>query len=1045
MHKHSTGIRLLNILIVAVCLTVAMVSLTAWAEETEHNHVWEYRVNDHGDQLIRCCSDTACEKVEVLARLIAGELVEKEIPQGDDETLTYLVRTYDGTEGLSEDIPEGITRKRKLASGEWQDTDDVSQVGTYRISAEVNASEAGRFTLETEYQIIPRELTVSGIPDVEKHYDGSKEVSLNKKDDGKIIYKLDGIAEKDDNLTAEELTLNISAELPEAEVKLDADGNIADYNVTLHYMLDGDKKENYVLSEESQSIVKVKVLPPLDYEHHWTFDVNDNGDEVLALCSDADCILGWETPKRIAQLTVGGLDNTEDASKAVPTRVYDGTEAVEVQLETERLKWMGVELDLPDKIEKERKLADRYTATSEVSDVGIYRVTAQISALGKSLAKEYEVVPSVLTVNGIEAIDKFKDGTTEVFLKKTENGKLDCQITGIAKADENASEDTLSVSATAVLPGVEVNIDEEGHVIPYTVPLTYSLTGSKKDNYILSDQSQKNVEVMVFPEANHTWEYTLNESRDKLLAHCTDAECGLGWDEPKCIARLTVDGLEDPADPANGLPVRTYNGEEGIQAILESENIAQMGKNVSFAETEDSGIIQKEVLQESAYSSAEEGVSNVGTYRISSKVKISGEKTEYTLVKEYQVVCKELTIEGITVKNKTYDKSTSVSFDKNEKGNVKCIVTGLVDSDKGLTKEELSVSFTAKLPNENVKTDSEGYEIPYNVELHYSINGSKAGNYVLSDKTQQAVDVTVLRTDIENAEVTLSDAFITNGEKQTRKVEKVTLIVGGKKLVLTEGTDFTVSENEQTEAGAYTMALTGIGNFKGTRAVEYRVLPELGDTEKNEIKYGDGTAKLEVSDANKLGVELNTTLKDLLMQLPGNQLEQIYLGENVTWTLTAENADSMQKTTLAQTVSTTLKPGQYVKLTLSASAEQTSFSCGFDLSVNLEIPSGVKDPGSGKRREFSVLMPATATSSKTVASTTSEDASEVTFSINTTVNNGSWYILAYKDAAVVTTGDTSPVVIVAAVLGVTMCIMAVLICSEVRSRKRNRNHGKFAR
>lgn len=75
------------------------------------------------------------------------------------------------------------------------------------------------------------------------------------------------------------------------------------------------------------------------------------------------------------------------------------------------------------------------------------------------------------------------------------------------------------------------------------------------------------------------------------------------------------------------------------------------------------------------------------------------------------------------------------------------------------------------------------------------------------------------------ASVTLGDALTYTGTEQTQTVENVTLEGFG---TLTEGVDYTVSDNKQTSAGNYELTITGIGNFTGTKKVPYSIASLTG-------------------------------------------------------------------------------------------------------------------------------------------------------------------------------------------------------------------------
>ena len=78
--------------------------------------------------------------------------------------------------------------------------------------------------------------------------------------------------------------------------------------------------------------------------------------------------------------------------------------------------------------------------------------------------------------------------------------------------------------------------------------------------------------------------------------------------------------------------------------------------------------------------------------------------------------------------------------------------------------------------------------------------------------------------DIANASVTLGASLTFNGSAQEQTITSVTF--GG--TPLSEGTDYEVTGNIATDAGNYTMAIMGIGNYTGTLWVDWSIAKAQG-------------------------------------------------------------------------------------------------------------------------------------------------------------------------------------------------------------------------
>ena len=96
------------------------------------------------------------------------------------------------------------------------------------------------------------------------------------------------------------------------------------------------------------------------------------------------------------------------------------------------------------------------------------------------------------------------------------------------------------------------------------------------------------------------------------------------------------------------------------------------------------------------------------------------------------------------------------------------------------------------------------------------------------DTIDDAIEKLTL-TDISSATVSLGGALTYNGSARTKTVNSV--VVGGK--TLTEGTDYIVSGNSATNAGTYTLLITGIGKYKGSLARVWEIAKANGSASVN--------------------------------------------------------------------------------------------------------------------------------------------------------------------------------------------------------------------
>ena len=143
----------------------------------------------------------------------------------------------------------------------------------------------------------------------------------------------------------------------------------------------------------------------------------------------------------------------------------------------------------------------------------------------------------------------------------------------------------------------------------------------------------------------------------------------------------------------------------------------------------------------------------------------------------------------------------------------------------GFTEDETPVEGVYTFNPDHVKINADGW------------NGMTADNTynvicVVAGKTSNAAycwqtalggyELTVDKASIANADVTFADDPTYDGTQKSPTVTTVTL--GGSEL--TEGTDYTVSGNTQTNAGNYTLKITGKGNYDGEKTAKWSIAPK---------------------------------------------------------------------------------------------------------------------------------------------------------------------------------------------------------------------------
>ncbi len=117
-----------------------------------------------------------------------------------------------------------------------------------------------------------------------------------------------------------------------------------------------------------------------------------------------------------------------------------------------------------------------------------------------------------------------------------------------------------------------------------------------------------------------------------------------------------------------------------------------------------------------------------------------------------------------------------------------------------------------------------GSSRPGDSRIRYSSNinvGQATASLTIGLSAQASLNFTIAAASMDDAAITLADGALTyNGQEQTKEVTNVT--VNGRTLI--PGTDYTIVGNTGTDAGEYTITVTGRMNYSGTRQITFQIL-----------------------------------------------------------------------------------------------------------------------------------------------------------------------------------------------------------------------------
>lgn len=159
----------------------------------------------------------------------------------------------------------------------------------------------------------------------------------------------------------------------------------------------------------------------------------------------------------------------------------------------------------------------------------------------------------------------------------------------------------------------------------------------------------------------------------------------------------------------------------------------------------------------------------------------------------------------------------------------------------------------------------------------------------ISFETNKFSTYTIVRkpvaTSIENAEVTLGSSLTYNGSAQTQSVASVKL----GETTLNASTDYVVTDATQTDAGTYTLVVTGTGNYTGTVSKSYTITKKTitpsitGTYEKTydgtKVVSNEGTLSINLGGLVEGDEEVTTTVNKY-------EFDSANVGENLKITAT---------------------------------------------------------------------------------------------------------------------------------------------------------------
>lgn len=297
----------------------------------------------------------------------------------------------------------------------------------------------------------------------------------------------------------------------------------------------------------------------------------------------------------------------------------------------------------------------------------------------------------------------------------------------------------------------------------------------------------------------------------------------------------------------------------------------------------------------------------------------------------------------------------------------------------------------------------------------------------------------------EKTEIVLDNALIANGVTQTQKIKSVTLTVGEGKDAKVLDVTYKVSGNTGKDAGAYTLTVTGNGNFEGTAEKSFVILPapasKPATNSKGAVVVGDGTIEVEAK-----GVTLNTDKATVIAAVPeevltAQILSDIADGDNVDIVLEVEPFDpnAADKALVAKKLGA-YTVGQYLDVDLTMILNNTIKTpitkLNEPISVSVELPDSLIQTNVDVKRTYAVIR----------VHDGEVDVLDASFNASTKMltfktDRFSTYSVVYKDTTTPKTGDTRTTIM----WGGMMLVGLMAITAGAMLPGKKRYHGKYSK
>ena len=289
-------------------------------------------------------------------------------------------------------------------------------------------------------------------------------------------------------------------------------------------------------------------------------------------------------------------------------------------------------------------------------------------------------------------------------------------------------------------------------------------------------------------------------------------------------APLTITANNIEKVYGDDLVTLTAAGSATYEGFVNNETYTVLGENLSIT-----------------YADGTTAASGVGEYAIN--VSATSANYEITCVPgKLTVNQRPVTVSGITAEDKVYDGSATASL----------VLTNaaFAEGDK-IGEDELTVASatgTFMSTGDEPAADANAGENKTVQISNITLGGAAVANYTLATEGQQATTTATITARDITEDATITIAAIASQAYTGQAIEPALTVKYGETLMVAEQ-DYTVTYNDNINAGTATATITGKGNFTGSKSATYAIYIPIYYYPVSTVDPEHGTLSVDVSEA----------------------------------------------------------------------------------------------------------------------------------------------------------------------------------------------------